>query len=319
MHEPRPEPTHLQVEVTNRCNLSCRICRHSAVTEMGDFPRASLVRLLRSFERPPLEVCLSGLGEPLLHPELESMIADCRDHRIARTIVYTNGTLLRPARADRLAAAGLHELRLSMDGSDAESLQRVRPGLRLEPLIGYMQHVTRAGRIDTALQFTATSDTIASLPGLPALAVRMGVRRLIVVDVVPFASLEARAVAPLATPDRRIPLMTMRTRDAVMDEFRARSLDAGLEVLELLDSARATCDAPFNSLYVTWRGEVTPCCRIHDAHHLGNVVEHGVARVWHGDEIRAWRARMQSPRPPLECRQLCQLGVAAQASDRVAS
>ncbi len=320
MLEPRPEPTHLQVEVTNRCNLSCRICLHSAVkTEMGDFPRDGLVPLLRSFTRPPVEVYLSGLGEPLLHPDLDALVRDCRDHEVCRTIVYTNGTLLTPARADRLADAGLHELRLSVDGSDAESLQEVRPGLRLDVLIRNMQHVTQAGRIDTALQFTATSDTIASLPGLPALATRMGVKRLFVVDVVPFASTGADGAAPLATHDRRIPLMSARPRHSLLDEFRARSRDEGLQVIESLDSAKATCDSPFTSLYVTWRGDVTPCCRIHSAHQLGNVVEHGIPAVWHGDAMNAWRSKMQSEEPPLECRQLCQLGADAACSDRIAS
>ena len=317
MLEPGLEPTHLQVEVTNRCNLSCRICVHSAVSEMGDLPRDDLARILHSFSRPPVEVYLSGLGEPLLHRELDALVRDCRDHEVGRTIVYTNGTLLTPARADRLADAGLHELRLSMDGSDAESLQEVRPGLRLDVLIRHMRHVTRSGRIDTALQFTATSDTIGSLPGLPGLAARMGVRRLFVVDVVPFASTGDPDAAPLATQDHRIPLMSTPSRHAILEEFRARSRDEGIDVVELLDSAKASCDSPFTTLYVTWRGDVTPCCRIHDARRLGNVVDRGVAAVWHGDAMNDWRSRMLSAEPPLECTQLCQLG--ADACERLAS
>jgi len=311
------EPLVVQVEVTNRCNLTCRICPRDTVGELGDLPRARLVRLLEDFQRPPGEVYLSGHGEPLLHPEIDGAVRDCLEHGVERTVIYTNGTILTPARADRLAAAGLTELRLSVDGSDQETLARVRPGVGLDRLVRHMQHVTRDGRMATALQFTATSETLHSLPGLPALAARMGVTRLFVVDVLPFADESPDGVF-LATPDRRVPLMADADRTALLEEFRRRAGEEGMESVELLDSTKQTCDSPFSMLYVTWRGDVTPCCRIRSEVLLGNVGDTTMCDVWHGPAMHEWRDHLWSGDPPAVCRKLCQLPAAAAGVGRAA-
>ena len=58
-------------------------------------------------------ITLSG-GEPLLHPDLDQIIATMR-HRGVIAGMITNGYLLVPERIERLNAAGLDHMQISID------------------------------------------------------------------------------------------------------------------------------------------------------------------------------------------------------------
>ena len=96
-----------------RCNLACTYCN-----EYDDFSKPVDVNIM--IERVDhlaklgaTLIMISG-GEPLLHPELEKIIARIRHHgRIAGMI--TNGYLLMPDRIQRLNDAKLDHLQISID------------------------------------------------------------------------------------------------------------------------------------------------------------------------------------------------------------
>lgn len=96
-HE-RPTLYHLDVHVTDHCNLNCRGCEHySSISDpvFADLGRttADLERLAELFESIE-QIYLLG-GEPLLHPEVERFVTETR--RIfprTRLYVMTNGILV---------------------------------------------------------------------------------------------------------------------------------------------------------------------------------------------------------------------------------
>jgi MoaA/NifB/PqqE/SkfB family radical SAM enzyme len=96
-----------------RCNLSCAYCN-----EYDDFskPVATDVVISRINKLADLGtsiITLSG-GEPLLHPDLDEIIAAMR-HRGVMACMITNGYLLVPERVQRLNRAGLDHMQISID------------------------------------------------------------------------------------------------------------------------------------------------------------------------------------------------------------
>ena len=96
-----------------RCNLACAYCN-----EYDDFsPPVPLDvmhrRLDRLAELRTTIFTLSG-GEPLLHPELDDIIARIRSHGIMAGMI-TNGYLLTADRIRRLNQAGLEHMQISID------------------------------------------------------------------------------------------------------------------------------------------------------------------------------------------------------------
>ena len=122
-------PGVLRLSLTARCNLACPYC----LPDDRDPPG-----LLSTAERVALVTAAVGLGvhslrltggEPLLHPQLEELIAALRPLREAgglREIALTsNGSLLSAERARALRAAGLDRITLSLDGADGASVARM--------------------------------------------------------------------------------------------------------------------------------------------------------------------------------------------------
>ncbi len=108
---PRPSLRYLEVLLTDRCNLRCR---HCYLGEAGstDLSLSLLDRTLAEFAGlQGLRLLLSG-GEPLLHPRFWEI--NQRLPRLPlRAVLLTNGTLVTPEAARRLA---VREAQVSLDG-----------------------------------------------------------------------------------------------------------------------------------------------------------------------------------------------------------
>ncbi|MFZ0339896.1 MAG: radical SAM protein, partial [Terracidiphilus sp.] len=98
-------PVMAHIIPIRRCNLSCTYCN-----EYDDFSKPVAVetmteRLDQLADLGTAIVTFSG-GEPLLHPELDRLIAHVRSRGMLAGMI-TNGYLLTPQRVNQLNDAGL--------------------------------------------------------------------------------------------------------------------------------------------------------------------------------------------------------------------
>ena len=96
-----------------RCNIACGYCN-----EYDDFSKpvdtSVVLDRVDDLNRLGATLIMISGGEPLLHPDLDLIIARIRHHgRMAGMI--TNGYLLTPERIKRLNRAGLDHLQISID------------------------------------------------------------------------------------------------------------------------------------------------------------------------------------------------------------
>ena len=106
-------PVQAQIIPMRRCNLACAYCN-----EYDDFspPVAKELMFSRIDHLAKLGttiIVISG-GEPLLHPQLDEIIARIRKHGMIAGMI-TNGYLLTEERIERLNRAGLEHLQISID------------------------------------------------------------------------------------------------------------------------------------------------------------------------------------------------------------
>ncbi len=123
----------LWIQITGTwCNLECTHCINaSGPDDPWLKPIAPEVAREAMREADGLgvkEIYFTG-GEPFLHGKILALLADAL--AVAPTTVLTNGTLIDPAMADRLAvlaraAAYSLEIRVSLDDTDPEKNDRVR-------------------------------------------------------------------------------------------------------------------------------------------------------------------------------------------------
>ena len=105
-----------------RCNLACEYCN-----EYDDFskpvPTEVMFRRVDKLAELGTSVITISGGEPLLHPELDDIIARMRHHGIVAGLI-TNGYLLVPERIERLNRAGLEWLQISIDNVTPDDVSK---------------------------------------------------------------------------------------------------------------------------------------------------------------------------------------------------
>jgi 12,18-didecarboxysiroheme deacetylase len=152
------------LNITRMCNLSCVHCYAGSDSRPapGELTTAEFMRVLDDLAEFGCPVVLFSGGEPLLHPDIETLARHAATSGM-RAVISTNGTLITPDAADRLATAGVSYIGTSLDGG-RETHDRFRgmPGAFESALDGLRN--ARAAGIKTGIRFTITRRNAAEIP-----------------------------------------------------------------------------------------------------------------------------------------------------------
>ena len=108
------------VEITNICNLRCDFC--PGTRREGRFLSAEeLRRIARRLRGHTRYLYFHVMGEPLLHPELGTLLAIAGEEGF-RACLTTNGTLLEEKTDLLLAAPALHKLSVSLHSAEGNGM-----------------------------------------------------------------------------------------------------------------------------------------------------------------------------------------------------
>lgn len=177
-------PIAMLAELTHRCPLSCPYCSNpmeltrkerelDTATWLDVFGQAAAMGVLH--------LHLSG-GEPLSRRDLEALVEGARGAGLYTNLI-TSGIGLTERRLKALEAAGLDHVQLSVQGTDAETGDRIG-GYRG----GFARKMEAAGWIAAAgmpltLNFVMHRQNVHQLDDAIALAERLGARRIEVATV----------------------------------------------------------------------------------------------------------------------------------------
>lgn len=323
--------THLAkvyVEPTNGCNLACRTCiRHAWNEPQGQMESSVFERVmtgLATFSPPPV-VFFGGFGEPLAHPDIVDMVAQMAALGGSVELI-TNGILLSADMSQRLIAAGLDMLWVSLDGATPESYADVRLRQALPEILANLASFRDAAEAVNGHQprlgiaFVAMKRNIADLPALLDLGSKLGATHFLVSNVLPYTAemcdevlySSALADAPLYghwQPRLALPLMdaTEVTREPVYQALR-RQLNVSIGASELSSLGNHCPFVESGAMAIGWDGSVSPCLPLlHDytnflnghqrysrRYVLGNVAERDLAELWNTPEHLAFRQRVST-------------------------
>lgn len=201
----REHPSKLFVEVTSRCNMSCAMCvkqTSGGADPEGDLSMPLFRALAPAF--PGLDAfILNGVGEPLLHPQLEEMIRAARERMPTEGWVgfQSNGLLLTDARAVSLASAGLDRVCFSIDGVSPETFRKIREGGEIEGVERALAAMAAAknhcGRPDlqVGVEFVVMRGNLRELPDALRWSAARGATFAIVTHVLPYDLYHGREAA----------------------------------------------------------------------------------------------------------------------------
>ncbi len=316
-----PPPEEIYLEVTNRCNLQCRTCPQffGMAERFHDLSWERFLEITDQFPRLR-RVVLHGIGEPLLNPHLGQMIRHLKQ-RGACVLFNSNGLLLRGRRAQNLAASGLDELRISIDGGTPETYRAVRGVDGFDRILAYLRRfaaLKAALGVETprvSLWVTGMKTTVRDLPALVRTAAAHEVREVYLQRLVyserGIATWGESIYGAADAQDRAAVAEALRLGERLGVTLRG---SGELGPADLVDQPRRGdapwrgCYRPWRLMYITANGSVLPCCiaPFTDAPYagivLGNLNRQRVADVWDGDRYRRWRLAMLDGEPPPACK-----------------
>jgi MoaA/NifB/PqqE/SkfB family radical SAM enzyme len=317
-------PVCLYLETTNRCNLLCTTCPRTY--EELEPPADMSWELFTSIvDQVPdvVRVVLHGVGEPMLVKNLPKMVRYLTDRGIY-ALFNTNGTLLNERNGRALIAAGLDELRVSIDAANAASYRIIRGK-------NYFDRILRNVRAFRELQereghekprvsawLTGLKETVEELPAFLKLAADAGVKEVYLQRLVFFDD----APIGMARPDQALFERLTREQAGYLEEatsvaqalgitFSASGAvsEPGLSLKKAGEekSPWSLCRRPWSLMYFTANGRALPCCiapfsqRGYEHYTLGDATQQTLREIWNGPAYQDFRAALLSDAPAKAC------------------
>jgi radical SAM protein with 4Fe4S-binding SPASM domain len=285
----------------------------------------ALAEIIRITDQlPDLEqVYLHGIGEPLLNKELPDIIRHLKKRRVY-VLFNSNGILLNSRRQQDLVAAGLDELRISLDAASSTGYEKIRNSTAFEGIIENLksllslqkQHQKDYPKL--SLWFLGTRENITELPEFIKLAAGIGIDEVYLQRLVFFQDDEGYGVARPAetlqdSADEPWELIQQGQELAATLGVRFNASGRSKPAESLQGQAGAgwpwsRCYRPLTLMYVTANGNVLPCCISpfatvdYNSIILGNVFENSLEEIWTGSKYENFRKQHQTATPPKSCR-----------------
>jgi MoaA/NifB/PqqE/SkfB family radical SAM enzyme len=155
---PSRHPLYGQWELTCRCNLRCVMCYTDCFNHpeyiRQELSTQEILRILDELTKAGcLELCFTG-GEPLARTDFFTIYEQAISNGLLVTL-FTNGTLITEAVADRLAIHPPKQIEISVHGATEQTFERVTQGhgsyRRVQEAIGML----RARQLPLTLKTTA--------------------------------------------------------------------------------------------------------------------------------------------------------------------
>ena len=270
----------IQLNITRRCNLSCRHCYRAPEREddSSELTTEEIVSILdQAADMGALWLTLSG-GEPLMRPDWPLILDAAARRRFAVTIL-TNGTFIDEQVADRLAAAHVWRLQVSLLGATAETHDALtRVSGSFDRTIRAMA-LLKERHLDVQAVVTAMAPNVREVPQVVNVLQGLGVEPLVGLRLTEGLG-GNRMPESLRASDEdlawllALPEMQDVNMTALNDPIRPE--------VELAQADDSPCSAGHTTLAVNADGTVTPCMVMDWA--VGRIREQSLAAIWHGSE-----------------------------------
>lgn len=314
-----PPPAYCNVVLTNKCNLRCEICGSQKYLDHTDTTRSHMpleifLGLAETVFPVVSEVELNSQGDPLLHPDIRTVLDKVAEHRCELRL-QTNGTLFTDALIERLCAMhGTVYLSIDAVGPKFDEVRRNGVWTRAEPMMRRLFAQRDPARLGIHLYPTLTRRTVGGMVDIARWAAEHGIDSVeyhnynpvnYSVEEVPtddeltrntdavreWLSREAPAMRVSVNSDSLHTAPSRRRHYAC--PIKGRFINASplypLDADHPWAATRSLCMAPFRQLDVGISGNISVCCRSQDVP-LGRITSaEAFADLWFGHNYEVIR------------------------------
>lgn len=177
------------MDLTERCNLRCVMCYFSStdrirfapfdrqLSENGNIPTEIFEQIASKLFPRAHKVALGCAAEPLVHPKFAELVRIAGRYKVPELWFPTNLLALTEAKAQAIVEAGVRTVAVSMDGTDAETYEKIRVGGKwplFKARLDMLNAARKGSRTRLRFIFTWMKSNQHDLRNLPAFAAEYG-------------------------------------------------------------------------------------------------------------------------------------------------
>ncbi|MBS3053480.1 MAG: radical SAM protein [Candidatus Aenigmarchaeota archaeon] len=272
--------THIQLEPTAKCNLHCITCSRDAEIRNYTKLNMSLEELDKVLSMLPdlKSIKLGGLGEPLMHPELELFLKKIHDRGV-RIWANTNGTPLASPRVREIVLKYVNDMPVSFDSTNKEIFEKIRVGSNFDLIKNGTKSLVEDRNRQKAntiigLTFVISHMNMDEMDSLYDLITELKLDYATIVEVENWSVEGETGYNESKDFVAETRLHTAEITERI-NKLRLRLLKHGILLGHKTSKERlGRCYWPFNSFFVNVEGFVMPCnIRMHKQYTFGNIFQ----------------------------------------------
>jgi len=320
-------PARLQLESSAVCNLRCVMCTYETMKRKRGLLSLDNFKYIYDQVVPPY-LDLTGFGEPFMNRDIFEMIRYAKA-RGSIVKINTNGTVLDNEIRKGIISSGLDFLAISIDSPRKQDYEKIRVNADFDEMVRDTKALvrerrrSRRRRPDIISTMVVTTDNFEQVGEMVKFSAdEIGIEPVFQI----VHSFDRRELERLGLPGLHAEAASAMEDALALARERglrrtAGNLQANIAVLRRQrDLSQSPCYMPWFTSYITWDGDLLPCCFFYDAQiKFGNVLEEPFMKIWNGPAYRAFREACRHSRPGnLICRN-CDIDFAAAAGLRAAA
>lgn len=300
------KPVVAQIEPTSMCNLRCEMCiRDKIGVPIGTMNFEDFKKILEKLDCL-FKIHLSGQGEPLLNKDFFKMI-EYANQRGILVNTNTNATLLDEEAVQHICNVDIGEIGISLESSREKIYEKIRKGAKWKIVIENIKNLTKMleeKKKKTIVSFAVTilKENFDEIPKFIELAKEVGIKKVV------FQTMQNKEDYKSKYSDKAKKQAVYDLTDKIKEKMEeARELAGKNGIMLIFDEGKRNsvgCVWPWRSIYITWNGNVTACCKILNYRnpYFGNILKDDFWSLWNGKTYQEFRTLLKDRKAPVPCK-----------------
>lgn len=306
------KPFKVKFESSTLCNLKCVMCplTQGLSRKRGVLKFENFKKVYDEIKVPYLN--LTGLGEPLLNPEIFKIIRYARK-KGSLVKLDTNATLLSEENIKKLVASNPTFISVSIDGVTKKSYESIRKGARFESVVENLKNLIdyrnkARSKTQIHLFFVLQKNNIKDLINFIKFGESLGVDALNGNIAISFGRAKNEDKIKISREELR------KVKDELKEIKKKAKVKLNIENIEdFLESpydqkermSKKPCYYPWYNPCITWDGYVVPCdIYCNNEIVFGNAFQESFMKIWNNKKAREFRRKLLKKREGI-CARCC--------------
>ncbi len=255
-------PLHVDIEISDACNLRCKMCVHGQDKTMnkGFIDKDFAKRWIKeAADEGVYSLKLNWRGEPALYKDLAGLVGYAKKCGIAEVQINTNGLPFTKKSIEDIVKAGLDRVIFSVDADSAQTYEKIRVGGDFNKLLENIDYF-----------ISVRHELGRKKPCIRVQMVRMKDNRH---EVDSFLRKWQNKVDDVRVTD-------------VTDRGQGGAMFVGTQV----STGRRRCPQPWLRMVINREGLVMPCCSDWYCQWvIGDARKNSLRSIWQGEKMRELR------------------------------